>query len=364
MKKSSVLQSKRLFLAVMLTLGLSTAFYQQISTKNNSKSDSKESVMLSDITSILNYADAELEGSATFLTGLDDIRLIVAQKDVAKALQTNNKVESQVRRLKLPPRVAALMKKAYRATRKTENPGFDHKEEVAKLLVEVYGVWSDEDALQKLNFERWSDQIFDEIGIKKAEEVEKELAISQPEPDEAKLELNRSEKFEREELTRLPEGSNSRQEREERAKRQQRQRASTSDPKDSRPRIKKQRKATAQAAQAEEIPTPAAAQAAEGGSVRRRKRPAPVKKPTAGSAAWQQEKPAGKYSKRKAKTTKPALREKVQGAHTMERRKPAKKAAGTERKGRENTQKVEMARKKAPKAKPAAATQPTTTTRS
>ncbi len=120
-------------------------------------------VTISDIKSILTYADAELSTASTFARGLDDLGLVLAQHEVINALKTNNKVASEVRQLKLPGTIANLLKKAYKATRTSTGAGAQYKAEVAQMLVAVYAIWSDEDLLQKLNFERWSDELFDEL---------------------------------------------------------------------------------------------------------------------------------------------------------------------------------------------------------
>lgn len=139
--------------------------YSEAAATNNHRHAhfaSKE-VSAEEINKILTYADAELDSASTFLTGLDDIELILAQEDVIYALKNNNKVESRFRQLKLPTKIATLLKKAYKATRATNGAGVEHKADVARLLVTVHGIWSDEDALQKLNYERWSDELFDDI---------------------------------------------------------------------------------------------------------------------------------------------------------------------------------------------------------
>lgn len=352
MNKGSLFESNRFLLAAIFTLGLSLAFCQQISTKSGPKADESESIMVGDVASILNYADAELEDSATFLTGLDDIRLVVGQHDVAKALKTNNKVESQVRKLKLPSKVAGLMKKAFKATRKADGVGAEHKEEVAKLLVEVYGVWSDEDALQKLNFERWSDQIFDEMNIDRSDRGQEEEDNDAAEAVAQKVVTKKldADKESAELLTRLPEGAASeRDAREQRAKKLRKQRASGQNTPNGKPKKKPRKAQAAQSPGQNAAPIPG----------RRKKRPVAEKQ----TAAWEQEKPGSK--KKRAKAQKGSKKEGVAGPHAISKHKPKKDTANKERKGRVTENKVKLSREKNErKASSAPKTQPTSSTRS
>lgn len=152
------------FAACLCSVVFQQSYSEAAATNNHGHTHfaSKE-VSAEEINKILTYADAELDSASTFLTGLDDIELILAQEDVVYALKNSNKVESRFRQLKLPTKMATLLKKAYKATRATNGAGVEYKADVARLLVTVHGIWSDEDALQKLNYERWSDELFDEI---------------------------------------------------------------------------------------------------------------------------------------------------------------------------------------------------------
>jgi len=122
-----------------------------------------ENVTRQDIVQMLEFVKLAIKDAASFEQAIVDLELVLAQKNVIKALQSDNEHKSNLRYLNLPKQISDLLEKIFEATRKEGLPGFEHKLAVAKLLVSVHSLLPKTAELQRHNLETKSNLLFDEV---------------------------------------------------------------------------------------------------------------------------------------------------------------------------------------------------------
>ncbi len=182
MKIGSIFSSKNLALGMILL-----SLNQLKSTPENIQSDE---ITIHEASKVLEFAHIELDTPQNFMTGVISIGLIMKIEEVAQALKNNNKVSSEIRKLKFPTKIANLLKKAYRESRKQGSPGFGFKEHVGTLLGFAYEKWAEDDPLRE-NFKNWAKQISDELDKEKAPQISQD-----PKSNDVNVKLSQNVKHE------------------------------------------------------------------------------------------------------------------------------------------------------------------------